>query len=71
MKSMGLFDFLKSKSVQTDVSSTIKVGSDAMVHLGKSEYADSRSIASDERPYYRPDDYYTTYSVVRQIICSC
>lgn len=59
---MGLFDFLKSKSVQTDVSSTIKVGSDAMVHLGKSEYADSRSIASDERPYYRPDDYYTTYS---------
>ena len=60
---MGLFDFLKSKPTQVDNgSSPIKIGSGDAFHPGKVEYADSRSIAPDERQYYRPDDYYTTYS---------
>ena len=60
---MGLFDFLKSKpSPASNDSSPVKIGSGNGVHHGKIEYADSHSIAPDERQYYRPDDYYTTYS---------
>ena len=60
---MGLFDFLKSKNVQAENdSSSNRFGSGVGAHSGKVEYADSHSIAADERQYYRPDDYYTTYS---------
>ncbi len=60
---MGLFDFLKTKSTPVDNgNSPIKIGSIDTSRSSKVEYADSRSISSDEREYYRPDDYYTTYS---------
>ena len=60
---MGLFDFLKTKPTQTENSnSPIKIGNGDSSRSGKVGYADSRSIAPDERQYYRPDDYYTTYS---------
>ena len=60
---MGMFDFLKSKSTQSENDySPITIDSSHGTHSGKVKYADSRSIASDERQYYRPDDYYTTYS---------
>lgn len=60
---MGLFDFLKSKPTQADNgNSPIKIGSGDGFRPVKVEYADSRSVAPDERQYYRPDDYYTTYS---------
>ena len=60
---MGFFDFLKSKNVQAEIDShSIKIGNGAGTHPGKVELADSGSIAPDEREYYRPDDYYTTYS---------
>ena len=60
---MGLFDFLKSQKIKPENnSSSIKIGSGSDAHSGEVEYADSRSIAPDERQYYRPDDYYTTYS---------
>lgn len=47
---MGLFDFLK-----TNVTSKI-------VSNSQNAYVDSSSISPDERPYYKPDDYYTYYS---------
>lgn len=60
---MGLFDFLKSKNAQSETKlPSINVYSSSSAHAGKNECADSRSIAPDERQYYRPDDYYTTYS---------
>ena len=60
---MGLFDFLKSKPTQVvSGNSSIKIGNGEVISSGKVEYADSRSIALDERQYYRPDNYYTTYS---------
>lgn len=60
---MGLFDFLKSKNTQSESDfSPIKISGGHETRSSKVEYADSRSVASDERQYYRPDDYYTTYS---------
>lgn len=60
---MGLFDFLKSKpSPAGNGNSPVKIGSGNGTRPGKIEYADSHSVAPDERQYYRPDDYYTTYS---------
>ena len=60
---MGLFDFLKSKNAQTEAGPpSIKVHSGVSANNRKNECADSRSIAPDERQYYRPDDYYTMYS---------
>lgn len=60
---MGLFGFLKPKKVQdADSCAAVKVDGNAGCHSVKEEYADSCSIAPDERAYYRPDDYYTTYS---------
>ena len=60
---MGLLDFLKSRNTQSENdNSPIKISSGHKIRSGKIEYADSRSIAPDERQYYRPDDYYTTYS---------
>lgn len=60
---MGLFDFLNSKNAQTEAGHpSIKVHSGVSANNRKNECADSRSIAPDERQYYRPDDYYTMYS---------
>ena len=60
---MGLFDLLKSKTKQDEVNnSPIKIGTGNSSYSGKAGYADARSVSEDERPYYRPDDYYTTYS---------
>ena len=59
---MGLFDFLKSRPGQSDNNSMVHISSESDTHLSKVEYTDSNSISDDERPYYRPDDYYTTYS---------
>ena len=60
---MGLFDFLKSKNAQAEAGlPSIKVHSGVSANNRKNECADSRSIAPDERQYYRPDDYYTMYS---------
>ncbi len=56
---MGLLDFLKSKkenpwSTKIQVNSVIRDSPDC--------YVDSRSISPDERPFYKPDNYYTFYS---------
>ena len=61
---MGIFNIKKpqkvrlvnEKSIQADPSGPI----DPLT--GKPRYADSHSIAEDERPYYRNDEYYTLYS---------
>ena len=60
---MGLFGFLKANN------SKVKEDSSALKVIGSYEprpivieYADSHSIAEDERQYYRPDEYYTLYS---------
>ena len=60
---MGLFGILKSKKAQ-DVNNctAVKADGNAAHHSGEEEYADSSSVAVDEQAYYRPDDYYTTYS---------
>ena len=67
---MGLFDLFKKKKAQdpprkettekeTPVQSPpIKVS----IRNSPDSYADSSSIAPDERPFYQPDSYYTYYS---------
>ena len=60
---MGLFDLLKIKTSQVkEDGPPIKIGAGINRQLGTQEYADSHSISEDERSYYRPDEYYTTYS---------
>ena len=54
---MGLLGFLKSNITV----STNGLGSKAVRNSADS-YADSDSIAPDERPFYQPDNYYTYYS---------
>ena len=54
---MGLLGFLKSNIAV----STNGLGSKAVRNSADS-YADSDSIAPDERPFYQPDNYYTYYS---------
>ncbi|RKM56831.1 hypothetical protein D6855_14275 [Butyrivibrio sp. CB08] len=51
---MGLFDFLKS-NVASNISS-------AMGKNSPNAYVDSSTISPDERPFYKPDNYYTFYS---------
>ena len=60
---MGLFDFLKAKTSQNaEEKNAITINTGFGRQISKAEYADSRSIADDEKPYYRSDEYYTTYS---------
>ncbi len=60
---MGLFDFLKSKPSKDSLNNTpVIVVGNRKASPNRVEYADSRSISADERPYYRVDTYYTTYS---------
>lgn len=60
---MGLFDFLKAKTSQSaEGKNAITINTGFGRQISKAEYADSRSIADDEKPYYRSDEYYTTYS---------
>lgn len=47
---MGLFDFLKKGSDNTNSSP---------IEKQQPRYADSSTIDDDERPYYQPDEYYT------------
>ena len=54
---MGIFDFLK-KTVQDQSSDSLNTGRKAVI--GKDmPWADSSTIAPDERKYYQPDEYYT------------
>lgn len=60
---MGLFDIFRSKQSNANSISESQ-GSITLQKKGCSQfsYAESNTIASDERPYYQPDEYYTYYS---------
>ena len=52
--SMGLFDFLKKKEQNSSISVTKKP-----INNSLDSYADASSVSLDEKPYYKPDNYYT------------
>ncbi len=70
---MGLFDLFKKKKVQVTIQKPIehtesttpvpaKSPVQSPVRNSPDSYADSSTIAPDERPFYQPDSYYTYYS---------
>ena len=54
---MGFFDIFKKKTLTNDVIASTQNSLNSPEY-----YADSSSIAPDERPYYQPDNYYTYFS---------
>ena len=69
---MGLFDFLRRNKKQTVIephkadNAVAASAADPMkeqaIRNASDCFADSSSISPDERPFYRPDNYYTYYS---------
>ena len=66
---MGLFDLFKKKKVQVTIQTpekhtepTAPTSAKSPVRNLPDSYADSSTIAPDERPFYQPDSYYTYYS---------
>ena len=66
---MGLFDLFKKKKVQVTIQKPVEqrkavapVPEKPLVRNSPDSFADSSTIAPDERSFYQPDSYYTYYS---------
>ena len=57
---MGIFDFFKTK--QSSAVNSINKNTNKKSINNQTDYADSSSIAPDEKCFYKPDEYYTYYS---------